>query len=333
MGYSAEVIKRARRQLESDNAQAQARSRARLQQAYQTVPQLKQLDMQLRRSMVYAAQAAFAQAGNGQSIMEEAKQANLALQKQRQALLDAHFEPGFLEQDALCPHCGGSGYIGSTMCRCLDALCRAEQKREVSLLSCGATSFADFRLDYYPDRTIPGTDINMRSAMAKTLDICKQYAQNFPAEQSNLLFSGDTGLGKTFLSACIASAVTDKGHCVTYESAPRLFAQLEKARFAADPEQRSEAEACCGKYYTCDLLIVDDLGTELSGQFVTSALYSLINERLLSGKATIISTNLNNQALEERYSSQILSRLRGSFRRVTFVGDDIRILKNKGVLA
>ena len=332
MGYSAEIIKRARRQLESNNAQAQARSHARLQQAYQTVPQLKEIDMQLRRSMVYAAQAAFTQSGDAQSIMEEAKNANLALQKQRKALLDAHFEPGWLEQDGLCPHCGGSGYIGSHLCQCLDALCRQEQKREVSLLSCGLSSFDDFRLDYYPDRIIPGTDINMRAVMAKTLDICKAYARNFPAEHSNLLFSGDTGLGKTFLSACIASAVTDQGHCVTYESAPRLFAMLEKARFAADPEQRSQAEAYCGKYSTCDLLIIDDLGTELSGQFVTSALYSLINERLLSGKATIISTNLNNQALEERYSPQILSRLRGSFRRVTFVGDDIRILKNKGVL-
>ena len=200
------------------------------------------------------------------------------------------------------------------------------------MLSCGVSRFVEFKLEYYPDRIQPGTQINIRDYMAKTLETCRRYAANFPGEQGNLLFSGNTGLGKTFLSACIATEVTEKGCSVAYESAPHLFANLEKAKFTADPELRAQAEAKCSKYTACDLLILDDLGTELSGQFVTAALYSLINDRILMGKSTIISTNLNNEEIENRYSPQILSRIRGHFRRVGFVGDDIRVLKSKGNL-
>lgn len=332
MGYSNEVIQRARRQLENANNQAKSQSHRRLMEAYDRVPRIREIDGLLRRSMVLAAQAAFAKAEEAQQIMEDAKTANLALQEERRQLVSANFAPGWLDEDGICDRCGGTGYIGSTMCGCLDALCRAQQKKEVSLLSCGANRFEDFKLEYYPDRILPGTQFNIRDCMAKTLETCRQYAARFPAEQSNLLFSGNTGLGKTFLSACIAAEVTEKGCSVAYESAPHLFAQLEKARFAADPEQRAQAEAQCSRYTDCDLLILDDLGTELSGQFVTAALYSLINDRILLGKATIISTNLDNKEIESRYSPQILSRIRGNFRRVSFVGDDIRVLKNCGGL-
>jgi DNA replication protein DnaC len=122
--------------------------------------------------------------------------------------------------------------------------------------------------------------------------------------------------------------VADQGYSVVYESAGHLFAALEKARFEANEENRRAA----AKYTECDLLIVDDLGTELPGQFVTAALYSLINDRLLGNKPTIISTNLNSDEIGRRYNPQIASRLRGSYKRVAFVGDDIRLLKNKGVI-
>ena len=141
------------------------------------------------------------------------------------------------------------------------------------------------------------------------------------------MFVGGTGLGKTFLSACIANAVTDKGYSVAYESAPRLFSKLEKNRFNPDEESREAAE----RFNTCDLLIIDDLGTEMPGNFVTAAFYSLLNDRLLEGKSMIISTNLNVDEIAVRYSPQIASRLQGSFKGLTFVGEDIRVLKNRGV--
>lgn len=330
MGYSNEVVIRARQQLENANQAAKAENRRRTVEAYERLPRLKELDSLLRRSMVLAAQAAFRKGDEAEQIMEEAKTANQALQKERRELIARHYPEDWLEVDCACARCGGTGYMGSAMCTCLEALCRQEQKKQISILSNGANRFEDFDLSYYPEKNVDGTDISMRTVMAKTLNTCRAYAAAFPGEQGNLLFSGATGLGKTFLSACIAAEVTDQGYSVAYESAPRLFSQLEKAKFAHDPEVRAQMETYCSRYTDCDLLILDDLGTELSGQFVTAALYQLINERYMQGKATIISTNLKNEDIESRYSPQVLSRLRGNYRRVAFVGDDIRIKKNRG---
>ena len=161
--------------------------------------------------------------------------------------------------------------------------------------------------------------------MGKILDICRKYAANFSEESGNLLFNGGTGLGKTFLSACIAQAVAGKGFSVAYESAQNLFAKLERDRFHPD----EESAAAVAHLARCDLLIVDDLGTELPGNFTTAALYHIVNERLLAGKPMIISTNLNIDEINARYSPQIASRLQGSFQLLPFVGEDIRVLKNK----
>ena len=154
-----------------------------------------------------------------------------------------------------------------------------------------------------------------------------KYAEAFTQGIGNLLFVGGTGLGKTFLAGCIANAVTDKGFSVAYESAPQLFAKLEKDRFNPDEESRMAV----ANFQSCDLLIIDDLGTEMPGSFVTAALYSIVSQRLTDNKAMIISTNLNTEDLAKRYSPQIASRLRGSFVRVAFLGEDIRVKKNWGL--
>ena len=206
-------------------------------------------------------------------------------------------------------------------------LCRQEQKQELTFLSAGRESFDQFRLDYYPDRLDPRMGASPRMIMERSFQTCKRYALDFSLKSGNLLFSGNTGLGKTFLSACIARSVADRGFSVVYESASHLFQTLEKARFEANEENRRAAS----KYAACDLLIVDDLGTELPGQFVTAALYTLINDRLLEQKPTIISTNLTEDDLVRRYNPQIASRLRGSYKRVAFVGEDIRLIKNRGI--
>jgi DNA replication protein DnaC len=163
--------------------------------------------------------------------------------------------------------------------------------------------------------------------MERNFRYCRSYAASFAPSSGNLLFNGGTGLGKTFLSACIARAVADRGYSVMYETASRLFSKLEQARFNANDETRREAE----KLHNCDLLIIDDLGTEMPGQFVTSALYSLVNDRLLEGKPMLISTNLNVDEMAKRYSPQIASRVYGGFTLLTFVGEDIRVLKNRGM--
>lgn len=325
MAYNSEVMRRARQRLESAKADRESRYRERLQNVYAQLPRVREIDIELRKSMVLATQAIFAGGEDALESMEAVKKANLALQAERKKLIDDHFGTDYLDESPICNRCGGEGYIGSQMCSCLQQLCNQEQKKELTLLTCGDGSFDDFRLDFYPDRPIPGGSVPVRAIMQKTLQDCRAYAEQFGSHSQNLLFSGDTGLGKTFLSACIARTVADKGYSVVYESAVHLFEKMEKARFTTDEESSRQAQA----FVQCDLLIIDDLGTEIAGQFVVTTLYTLINDRLLSGKATIISTNLTNDEMSKRYSPQILSRLRGSYKRVTFVGDDIRILKNR----
>ena len=326
MAYSKEIVRRARQRLAEAKADRESENQAHLMQAYEQLPRLREIDVQLRRTMAVAAQTAFTKGIDVQSVMEEVKQQNLQLQQERARLVQLHFEEGFLDEAPICDRCGGTGYMGSQMCECLAELCRQEQKKELTLLSGGKESFSQFRLDYYPDRVDPKLGVSPRAIMERNLRTCRTYTATFSPNSGNLLFNGGTGLGKTFLSACIARGVADKGFSVIYETATHLFNKLEQAKFNPSEESRQEA----AKFTACDLLIVDDLGTEMPGQFVTAALYSLLNDRLLAGKPMIISTNLNVDEIHRRYSPQIASRLQGSFHQLIFLGDDIRIIKNRG---
>ena len=281
--------------------------------------------MELRRTMAVAAAAAFHKGGDVQTAMEQVAQHNLGLQTERKALEEANFAPGYLE-NGHCKTCSDTGFVGSTMCNCLKQICRQVQKEQIGKLTTGVEVFRNFRLDYYSEKVDPTLGVSPRQVMEKVVRYCHRYAEEFTLGQ-NLLFVGNTGLGKTFLSACIANAVTDKGYSVAYESAPLLFDKLNKNQF--DPDETSARQV--QELKTCDLLILDDLGTEMTTNFSIAALYSLVNERLLSGKSMVISTNLNVSEIAVRYNPQIASRLQGSFKNLVFVGEDIRVLKNRGI--
>ena len=321
MAYSKDVMRKAKARLDAMRADRQSQQEQRLHSAYMQVPRLREIDMLLRQTMANAARAAFAQSEDAHALMEKARQENQILQQEREALVAANFPANYLMEGPVCEVCGGLGYIGAELCQCLQSLCQEEQRKMLTRLACGSASFRDFRLDYYPDAVDPKYGASPRQVMARTYDYCRNYAQNFAADSGSLLFVGGTGLGKTMLSACIATTVTEKGYAVSYESAGHLFSKLEKNHF----NRTDETAAAVSEIENADLLIIDDLGTEMGGNFVTAALYSLINDRILSGKPTIISTNLNAQEIGERYSPQIASRLRGNFRQLSFVGEDIRL--------
>ena len=325
MAYSNEIVRKAQQRLAQQKADRESVILQRMHEAYAKVPRIREIDMLLRSSITQAAQVAFTQGGDARAEMEKVKAQNLLLQKERKELAEANFPAGYLDETPICPTCGGSGYIGSTMCTCLQELCRQEQIKQISVLASEGQRFENFRLDYYSDRPDPKFGVSPRLIMEKTYNACLRYALDFTTASGNLLFTGNTGLGKTFLSACVAAAVADKGYSVAYESAARLFSKLERDRFSPDEQTREEVK----KLENCDLLIIDDLGTELPGNFVTAALYNLVNERLLAGKPMVISTNLNVDEIAVRYTPQIASRLQGSFKRLTFVGQDIRVLKNQ----
>ena len=325
MAYSSEVVRAARKVLADAKADRASRYRENLQTAYEKLPRLQEIDRLMRSTMAAAAQAAFARDGDGAALMAQAKNQSLALQAEKDRLIAENFPEGFLEEGPICRKCGGEGYIGTQMCDCLKELCRAEQRKQVTLLSANRETFEDFNLNYYPDWVDPKYGASPRVIMKHNFDICRKYAGDFSMASGNLLFVGGTGLGKTFLSACIAAAAADKGYSVAYETASHLFSKLEKNRFSPDEDSREAVR----KLENSDLLIVDDLGTELPGAFVTAALYTLVNDRLLAGKPMVISTNLNIDEIARRYNPQTASRLQGSFTRLTFVGEDIRVLKNR----
>ena len=327
MGYSSEVVQRARNRLAQAKEDRESENRQHLAEAYAKVPRIREIDILLRRTMAQAAQAAFRQGSDGRELLEQARIQNLELQQERALLIFENFEEGFLDETPICEICGGTGYLGANMCECLLELCRQEQKKEIAVLTGGKESFAQFRLDYYSDYIDPKYGASPRTIMEKNYQNCRRYAQTFGPNSGNLLFVGGTGLGKTFLSACIARAVAERGFSVVYETAGHLFARLEQAKFGGGEGAKKEVE----KYAACDLLILDDLGTEMPGQFVTASLYGLLNDRILYNRSMVISTNLNVDDMARRYSPQIASRLHGSFSRLTFVGEDIRVLKNRGL--
>lgn len=277
--------------------------------------------------MAQAAQTVFQQGGDPQAEFARIRQENQDLQREREWLIEDNFEEGFLEDAPVCTVCGGSGYVGAQMCECLRELCRQEQKKEPDpphRRRPGDLRGLPPQLLLLTRRT-PILGVSPRAVMAGTLQTCRRYAQSFTMKSGNLLLNGNPGLGKTFLSACIARTVADGGYSVVYETAVHLFSCLEEAKFTDSQEAKRQAE----KYTACDLLIIDDLGTEMTTQFVSSALYTVLNDRLLASSPTVVSTNLQSDDIARRYSPQIASRLLGSYRLVAFVGQDIRLMQGK----
>ncbi len=311
--------------------QAELRRQERLREIiYENVPGLPALDQALRQAVPAVLAAAFRRGEDPTEAVAAIRAKNLALQKERRALLGQY---GYREEDLdgrpLCPLCHDSGWQGSRMCACLKALCQEEQNAELSaLLGMGQQSFSDFRLDLYEKQLWADYGRSPRQNMERVLALAQSYARpfgKFPV--NNLLFYGGTGLGKTYLSACIAREVSAQGHSVVYDSAANVFARFEEQKFSRDAEDARAARDLTRKYLRCALLILDDLGSELTTPFVQSALYQLVNTRLTEGLHTVVSTNYSMDELRKRYSPQIISRLEGAYEPVPFFGADIRLLQ------
>ncbi len=329
MAYDPIVLRRAAEELErqrSDHRQAKARLRT---DACRRQPRLEVLDRRLQGTMAQLISTALRKGEDPSQAIRALKEENLALQEERAALLkELGLERDALEDTPLCPRCGDSGWRGANMCTCLKQIYTREQNRELSkLLDLGSQSFDTFRLDYYSPQRQNGQFVAPRENMEWILRICRDFVENFgKGGVKNLYFHGTPGLGKTFLSACIARAVSEKGHSVVYDTAGNIFGQFEQRKFQRFEDSR-EARDETRRYLNCDLLILDDLGSELTTQFTQSALYELINTRLVAGRKTVISSNLSLPEMTHRYSPQIASRIGGEFNDLYFFGEDIRMQK------
>lgn len=327
MGYNQENFRRIRAEYETKAMKAEEAADERREELYRVIPGLRDLDRTLSgfglRLMKQAMEGGDTQAGVA-SLQAE----NERIQAARRDLLARYGYPAdYCSPRYECPKCRDSGYIGIRMCTCM-----RKKLTEAGMMSSGlgmlmkTQSFENFSLDYYKN------DPAAYAKMRENLQIIRTYAETFGATEQergkmprNMLFLGYTGLGKTHLSTAVAKSVIEQGYDVFYNSAVGMLADFETQRFGnsavlGDADNTS-------RYTTCDLLILDDLGTELVNQFTLSVLYTVINTRMNLAKATIISTNLTAAELRDKYSDRISSRLFGEFRPILFVGTDIRKLK------
>ena len=323
------LLAMARQEKEDIRRRAVQTDRRRHEEVYARVPEVRQLDRRIAALVGQAAAAAMS-GGNGQ--MDALRRESLELQARRAELLVEHGWPvEYLDGAWDCPKCRDTGYVQGRMCACLKKLYDQAQAKDLSaLLKLGSESFGTFDLGLYDDRPDPASGVSPRAHMETVFGICYDYALNFRGRESkNLLLRGGPGLGKTFLSACIAREVARQGPSVVYETAAAVLDAFEREHFAREGDAHDRAAAQVRRMMECDLLILDDLGTEMVTEFTRSALYTLINGRLTAGRKTIISTNLTAAQMQERYTPQIMSRLEGEYQLLPFVGSDIRILKKE----
>lgn len=331
MSYDGKLMRRATARYDEDKQRRAAQLRTRQREMYARSPRLEEIDVELSHTMAQIISSAFRRGADPRSAIAELREHNLALQRERgELLLSLGLPADYLTPKPKCEKCGDAGWQGTQMCSCLRDYYVREQNAELSrLLDLGSQSFETFNFDYYSQGQDYDQNMSPYQRMEKNYDACRDYAYEFSPRSGNLLLSGDPGLGKTFLSASIARVVSDAGFSVVYDTAGRIFSRFEAQKFSRGVEDGDDAEEDVARYLKCDLLIVDDLGAEMTTSFVQSALYQIVNSRLMTNRKTIISTNLSPDELGARYGAAILSRLTGEYRILPFFGDDIRKLKRK----
>ena len=330
MALDGKLLRRALDRYEEANRRRSEDTRRLRGEIYAKDERIGELDRLLRASVAEAAALALRGGDDPERAVAAIQEKNLSWQDERAKRIAALGYPrGCIDEEPACPRCGDRGYVGTKPCSCLMKLYREEQRKELSrLLDLQGETFDAFQLRYYDDVFDPATGVNPRRHMESVRQICRKFAENFTPGSGSLFLTGAPGLGKTFLSACIASTVAEKGYSVVYDTAVNIVSYFEEARFGRRGGQE-EAEADVKRCRHCDLLILDDLGTEMNNSLSVSAIYEVLNTRLREGRSTVVSSNLGAEEITRRYTPQIASRLAGNFDELKFCGKDIRLQKKE----
>lgn len=329
MRYDGKLLAKARAELENIKQRNLSEQQRRRDEVYRRCPEIQRIDGEMRAQMAELVRLTIARDPALKSKTAALRDENLSLQMRRAELLnELGREPEYLDAIYSCPKCRDTGIYEGGVCSCLERLYNRELTKELgTLMQNGDESFEKFDLRLYPESFDPAVQAAPREVMTLVFERCRRYAESFPNVSSNLLFQGGTGLGKTYLSACIARVVAEKGFSVCYDSASAALESYERAKFGRDTEDGEAAALRVRRMESCDLMILDDLGTEMITPMSLSALYTLINTRLVNGRKMIISTNCSEEELAKKYTPQICSRIAGEFIALPFVGQDIRKLK------
>ena len=306
------------RQYEEKQRQSRLEMQRRRDYVYEHLPKYRELeDETASLSVAQGKKLLF----GDEAALEKLRKSLADLKKQKKQLLtEAGLSADYLEPIYSCPDCRDTGYIDREKCHCL-------RQAEISLLYeqsglqeiLANNNFSLLSYEYHS-----GEDL---LHFEKAVENCKNFIKNFDSDYHNLFFYGTVGTGKSFLSGCVAKELMDLGHSVIYFGATGLFDLLSSTSF--DTKSREERQNTYSDLYQCDLLIIDDLGTELTNQFTASQLFSLLNERHIGRKATVISTNLSLRELQDRYSDRIFSRITSNFEVCKLTGADIRMYQKR----
>lgn len=320
MGYNNSIYKRIYDEYSQKYLIAREKADIKAQEVRIVIPEIAWIDRELSLTGLEIFSASFS-GGNSTEKINQIRAKNEALQKKRAEILLANGYPvDYSDVKYECSKCGDTGFVNNKMCSCMkEALTLAgiENSGFANLIK--EQGFDNFSLDYYKKNP------SHYEMMNRNLEFLKDYSDNFdPKVSQSVLMMGGTGLGKTHLSSAVARKIIEKGNDVFYTGAIDLFSQFEIQRFKS---YNNEPNELIERYFECDLLIIDDLGTEIINQFSVSTLYNLINDRLSRKKPTIVSTNLSQDEIKKKYTDRITSRMFGEYKIVFFAGTDIRAQK------
>lgn len=303
---------------------ARQEAEMRRREVHEAIPEVRELDRELSLAGLSIMKASM-DGKNVQEKIAEVRRGNEELRRRRAILLTSHGYPAdYTEVKYECSLCNDSGFIDTRMCTCLKSkLVKASYVKSGMGRLMQEQTFESFSLEYYQSDSIG--DRIMRANYAKM----KRYAEEFcDGTTENLVLFGATGLGKTHLSSAMAGVIIGRGYDVLYVTANALISDFEAQRFG-NSSTGSETGNDVDRYMTCDLLILDDLGAEISNHFTASVLYELINKRINEARPTVISTNLTRDEFRKRYWDRITSRIFGEYNVLIFEGRDVRSLKKK----
>ena len=321
MAYKKSVYLRAKQTLDERRRAAEVLRQQRHTQVMAACPALAELERKLAATGAEVVKCA-ARGEDAAAQIQRLSAENLELQQKRAALLkDAGFSADYLENVYTCPVCHDTGTHGAYYCKCYLDLIRQTAKAAIPAAAMLKTcTFETFDLSYYSDDTDPALGVSHRRVMKNVVAFLQDYCADFSHDSGGLLMLGKTGLGKTHLSLAVVNRLIDRGFNVYYGTAQNILDRLQKQQFsrgAIDEELEDDL-------FASDLLIIDDLGTEMVTSFTVSALYNLLNTRLGNGLPTVMNTNLLLEELEEKYSQRFTSRLVGSCSVIAFYGRDVR---------
>ncbi len=296
----------------------------RVREVYGRLPAIKEIEQAIGARAVHRARELL----NGdQEALGRLREEIEDLREQKALLLaTAGYPTDYMEMRYHCPDCQDTGYIKEgEKCHCF-------RKAQIGLLYAQShldrvlqrENFGTFSYEYFDDQKIePAIGTTVARYMEQVNRWCREFVEQFDEKGGNLLFTGTTGRGKTFLTNCIAKELIDTYHSVIYFSAHDLFEVFSRHRF--DYQAEEELKDTYQFILDCDLLIIDDLGTELNNSFTSSQLFFCINQRLQSGRSTIISTNLSLDRLRDEYTDRVASRVMSSYTVIPLYGEDIRL--------